>query len=419
MIAKAGAYASLRYIMVSLCIAAAGCALSYGSSAVSATDPSALRAAIRRSAGYLTQACGPDGKFLYRINPLQLTHPSDKYNILRHAGALYALSSRAEITRDTHILQACARAASFMKSQTLAPLPDRSDLLAVWSYPSIEHSTAPAQAKLGGTGLALIALLCLERTLPGTTPLSDLRRMGEFILFMQKEDGSFFSKYIPSAGGRSDLWTSLYYPGEAALGLVMLYERDQNVRWLQAAANALAYLARVRSGHDTAPADHWALLATAILLPHYARCQQPVSSEALLQHAIQICESILRDRPSFSEDSPRHGTLVADASTCATATRLEGLLAALTFLPSDGSGLRRRIVPAVREGISFLIRSQITAGPHSGGVPRHVCQPFSGADGTDQACGIRAAEIRIDYVQHTLSALMMYQRIASAVQVLD
>ena len=57
---------------------------------------------------------------------------------------------------------------------------------------------------------------------------------------MQKEDGTFYSKYIPAEGGRSVRWTSLYYPGEAALGLLMLYEKDPSAAWIQAAANAIA-----------------------------------------------------------------------------------------------------------------------------------------------------------------------------------
>ena len=71
---------------------------------------------------------------------------------------------------------------------------------------------------------------------------------------MQKEDGSFYSKFYPHHGGKNDQWTSLYYPGEAALGLLMLYEKDPDPLWLQTAANAIAYLARLRAGRPSAPA---------------------------------------------------------------------------------------------------------------------------------------------------------------------
>ena len=98
-------------------------------------------------------------------------------------------------------------------------------------------------------------------------------------------------------GGRDDSWTSLYYPGEAALGLLMLYEKDPSLIWLQAAADSIAYLARMREGKKLVEADHWALLATAKLLPLYDRCRPPLPKKAIERHAAQICESILKGKP--------------------------------------------------------------------------------------------------------------------------
>jgi len=45
--------------------------------------------AIVLSAGYLERACGPDGKFVYKIN-INSGEKSNSYNIVRHAGAMYA-----------------------------------------------------------------------------------------------------------------------------------------------------------------------------------------------------------------------------------------------------------------------------------------------------------------------------------------
>ncbi len=92
---------------------------------------------------------------------------------------------------------------------------------------------------------------------------------------MQKNDGSFYSKYIPEKGGRDDSWTSLYYPGEAALGLLMLYEKDPSPEWLQGAADAMSYLSRIRYNKIIVEADHWALIATAKLLKQYDHSRQP------------------------------------------------------------------------------------------------------------------------------------------------
>jgi len=79
-----------------------------------------------------------------------------------------------------------------------------------------------------------------------------------------------------------------------------------------------------------------------------------------------------------------------------TATRLEGLLAALEFLPDDGSGLRQEIEAAVGSAAAFLLRAQIRAGAYAGGVPTSM-------PGVSAAIA-RLSDVRIDYVQHALCA---------------
>jgi hypothetical protein len=233
--------------------------------------------------------------------------------------------------------------------------------------------------------------------------------MGDFIVFMQKTDGSFYSKYVPEKGGKDGSWTSLYYPGEAALGLLMLYEKDADLKWLQSAANAIAYLARLRARKHQVEADHWALLATTKLLPLYDRCQQPLPESEILTHAIQICESILAHRARYSKYTLEHGCFTDDGRTTPTAIRLEGLLASYRFLPIEHKSLRERIGVAAKEGIAFLIRSQIPSGKYAGGIPRAI-QPLPEFHPRfDKSFNQRATEVRIDYVQHALSAMLDYR----------
>jgi hypothetical protein len=235
--------------------------------------------------------------------------------------------------------------------------------------------------------------------------------MGQFLLYMQKNDGSFYSKYIPEKGGRDDSWTSLYYPGEAALGLLMLYEMDPSHKWLQAGADSIAYLTKKRAGADQVEADHWALLATARLLPLYDRCQQPIPRQAVVNHAVQICESMLKGKPAIYDSWLRKGSFTADGRTTPTAIRLEGLLGALGFLPEERSYLRRQIIFAIREGMQFLLRSQIQSGKHSGGIPRAIQKLPRDHPQFIKSFNRRAGEVRIDYVQHALSAMLEYERV--------
>ena len=224
---------------------------------------------------------------------------------------------------------------------------------------------------------------------------------------MQKQDGSFYSKYIPSTGGRDDSWTSLYYPGEAALGLVMLYEMDRFDPWFTAASRALAYLARLRKNEKVVPADHWALLATAKMLSLDKSEVAPELRTQLISHAVQICEAILAEQITDSESHILNGGFSSDGFVTATATRLEGLLAARSFLPHE-TELVQRIDAAVQRGAAFLLRAQIAGGDFAGGFPRAIAtlaQNHSEADRFNR----RATEVRIDYVQHALSALIQYR----------
>ena len=372
-------------------------------------DHKDLTEAIHLSAKYLNRVCDQDGKFLYRVNLNPNVKPKPKYNFLRHAGSIYALADYDRNHPDPSTLNTLERASGFLKKAAIGPIPDRNDLLAVWSRAELTGSQKPLQAKLGGTGLGLIALLSVEKRKPETTPVDFLRRMGNFIIFMQKTEGSFYSKYIPEKGGKNDSWTSLYYPGEAALGLLMLYEKDPDLQWLQAAAKAIAHLARLRAGKRRVEADHWALLATAKLLPLYDRCQQPLPRNEILTHAIRICESILTHRSHYSKYSPEHGCFSDDGRTTPTSIRLEGLLAAHRFLPAERKTLRERIRVTAKEGIAFLIRSQIPSGKYAGGIPRAI-QPLSeNHPRFDRSFNERAMEVRIDYVQHALSAMLNYR----------
>ncbi len=129
---------------------------------------------------------------------------------------------------------------------------------------------------IGAAGLGLAAFAAVDRTRPNTVPLDQLQALGRFVLFLQKPDGGFYSRYLAGKGLDRD-WQSLYYPGEATLGLVSLYELDKSREWLIAASRALARLAEDRAGPQEVPPDHWALIAMAEFLPYYDQSACPVS----------------------------------------------------------------------------------------------------------------------------------------------
>jgi hypothetical protein len=168
----------------------------------------------------------------------------------------------------------------------------------------------------------------------------------------------------------------------------------------------VSYLARIRAGSSDVPPDHWALIATAEFLPMYDKCNNTLSRKAIIEHAVQICKSILSSDPGHTKDIPEYGSMTIDSITCQTATRIEGLLAALIFLPDKYAALRNQIKSAADKGIAFLVRSQVKNGPYAGAIPRAMRPMSDNHPHYNENFNRRVNEIRIDYVQHAMCAMM-------------
>lgn len=370
-----------------------GCARE--NSAPEKVDAAQLQTAMDDAADYLVRATKPSGEYVYLDNLQEGKIYKPVYNVLRHAGAMYALSDYYSWKPAPEVRQALVRAAHFLVEKYAKPVRGEKDVLAIWSLPSDRAGEGPLEVKLGGIGLGLVGLTQTEKIAPGTTSLETLRKIGNAALWMQESDGSFFSKYTPGHG-KDARWESLYYPGETTLGLAMLAEVDPDPahkkRWLNAAFRAIGYMANSRKNATTVPPDHWILIATARLWPHYASSDQSVSKEELARHAVQICNVIVSD------------PALRNVRTTPIATRVEGMNAALTFLPPEQAELREKLNTEIENGIRFLMKTQVTTGRMQGAIPRAYTPPGS------NPVEPRADEVRIDYVQHALSAWLEYSR---------
>jgi len=79
----------------------------------------------------------------------------------------------------------------------------------------------------------------------------------------------------------------------------------------------------------------------------------------------------------------------------------------LEWLPEDHSDYLS-IEASIHLGTEFLLRAQITEGEFAGGFPRAIKLSPDWVDGAE-SFNRRATEIRIDYVQHALSAMIQYR----------
>lgn len=182
----------------------------------------------------------------------------------------------------------------------------------------------------------------------------------------------------------------------------MLYQYDHKKKWLKAAIKALKYLANHRKNSIIVPADHWALIATEKLF--VLEVLSVKEKELLLSHSLKICDVI---RSEQITDISHHlfGSFNLEGRITPTSTRLEGLIAAFNTLPEDAIDQRDKLFSSIRLGIHFLLNAQLSNGKYAGAFTRSVYQSEDAKkDGRD-------TEIRIDYIQHAISALLGYYRL--------
>ncbi|MDR0868221.1 MAG: hypothetical protein LBP75_07075 [Planctomycetota bacterium] len=364
----------------------------------------ALTAAIADAVDYLTRHQLPNGEFVYRRHLDARQYPY-KNNLLRHSGTVYALGMARDFYARrgvaTQEIDAVIRRANGYLRKFIAPAGGKKDVLAVWTPRELLDELAPrgspVVAQLGGSALGILALLA-ETGAPEN--LATAQQLGRYLLSQQRADGSFVSKITAGSRGE-DSFVSLYYPGQALLALVELYRRDGDRRWLNAAIRGSKYLSLSRELSGDYPPDHWLLIAGERLLPVLPPVALWTRAEFFRQTR-KICEVILRAQLVDYALAGEYGAMRIGGQTAPTATMAEGLLAAINYLPPADAALRARLQLAAERAVNFLLRAQIKTGAERGGVPHSATADLLRVAPERR----RAGEIRIDYVQHALSAFV-------------
>ncbi|MEM9806656.1 MAG: hypothetical protein AAF959_15395 [Cyanobacteria bacterium P01_D01_bin.56] len=305
---------------------------------------------------------------------------------------------------------AIRQATRYLLKEAIQPIPGEQTTLAVWARPDIHNTTKPLQAKLDGAGTGLLALLSLHSLQQEIVPLDYLQSLGRFIVYMQRGEESFYSRYIPMFGGKMLPQSLQHYPMEAALGLIMLYEKDSNKIWLETACTIMSRLMGNGQPASIADISPWTLLVVAKLLSLIPEDSMSMSRELLIAYAMQTCKILLQEQVNTPRQPHYDGGFSRDGIVTPTAAWIEGLLATLKFLPANDS-LASQIRNAVTRGIKFLLQAQIRDGEWVGAIPRAV-GPLQSRRAAKTYFNRRATEVRIDYVQYAMRAWMKYVSLA-------
>jgi uncharacterized protein YyaL (SSP411 family) len=338
----------------------------------------------RLAGDYLIRIQKEDGSFSYVYDAAKDSFPSTRYNILRHAGTAIALLQLCSATNDRLYLDAARKATSYLRSRFRQATGDAIYVL--------DHD---GKAKLGANGLALIALVRsyqLGDQKPTKQQREECEGLARLILSLQNRDG-LFESYYRIRGDEPRGSVSLYYPGEAILGLISLHELTGDKKLLQAAQQGAGALIEAQQVKGPLPPDAWLMQALEAL---HRKSPDPRYS----RHALEIAQAIMALQYD-GKDGPEYagGFGPAEPRTTQAAARAEGLLAAFKLARASEDPRTARIAAALRAAARFQLSRQYTPASSKGlPNPRRALGAFR----EGQSAGL----IRIDFVQHNISALL-------------
>lgn len=366
-------------------------------------DRKVVPAAMHEAAGYLVRHMDGPGRFAYSVHLQSQARPED-YNVLRHAQALHTLAAYHDLTADPAARETLLRGSAYLIKRHVRPVANHPGLQAVYSWPGEEIKGTNALIKLGGCGLGIGVLVKSRQLEPASVPLSLLREMGQFVLFMQESNGRFRSTYDDQTQTFGS-FESLFYPGEAIVGLAFLHRVDPDPRWLEAAWRGLTYLAEQRRDWPVwrLPPDHWFLMAAAEVMNLDGPSPPPEVRQRWMAHARAIGQKLLREQWVTSWVPGWNGSFVLRGAVAASAARMEGLAALGSVLPADDPE-RAAAGRALASGLAFMLRGRMTEGDLRGGFTGALRWPISYHTAL-------ADEIRVDYVGHALGALVGWQSV--------
>ncbi|MBA2542500.1 MAG: hypothetical protein H0V17_22855, partial [Deltaproteobacteria bacterium] len=202
-----------------------------------------LRAAALDGGRYLIGHLAPNGRYIYEHDVgsgLQTDPKGPSYSMPRHAGTTYFLAELYRITKEEWLREPIERAFAHLaelmgNKKCTSTLPDGTPIDCVMDRND-------RIATLGSTALSVVALAEYQRATGDKRYLPTATKLASFILWMQRDDGSFRHRYDPASRKADDTAQDLYYSGEAALALARMHVITGEAKYAQGAERAVDWL---------------------------------------------------------------------------------------------------------------------------------------------------------------------------------
>lgn len=344
----------------------------------------------RMGASWLAGVAREDGSFYYIYYPEDREFEEVDYNEVRHAGTTYSMFQAYGALGGGAVLDAAERGAQYIQDHSV-PAGD-GGLAFIYE----------GRMKLGGQALALVALLERRRVLSDDTYDELISGLAGFMMSLELADepGRYYQSYDAALQEPSLEPDSDYYPGEALLALTRLARHYRDGPYLDSAVRAAEFLVHERDGDIPAAGvvpreDHWLALALSEL--YQLRREEAYREVAYLQ-----AESMIGNQFTADDGPMRAGgsSLQNPINYTSTATKGEALVAVWAMAAATGDDeASDRYAAAARRNAQFQLRVQFT---------RENTELFPDPAMVIGAWGKDALDpwIRIDFVQHNISALI-------------
>lgn len=352
---------------------------------------------IELSMNYINRNINPDGRFQYRQNvDPEITYKNDVYNSLRHAGTLFTMYQYEKLGLETKFKDNRIISSKYFIDRYIRKLDDSKYV--VVSLPE-EEGINYHIAKSGAAGVALCALSNLYQE--KEIDLPTLRGLGEFLLSMTDDEGNVWAYYNLETNEVDTNAEAIFYPGEAAAGLLNLYEIDPQQKWLNAVIKIIMNIVNTRKTMNLdIPFDHWSVyVIKELLFKLLVKDQNDVYD--MRAYAEQMAIPVLSNQITNPKNS-YFGALIDNIRPCSLGAIMEGL-ASIYFI-TENDQLKMILSKALSIGNYFLAKVQVKTGLNAGGLP-------NSANWVKPGVTPNASIIRIDNVGHVVLGWLRYQNI--------